>query len=152
LPIGVAWTSPDSLAQGSTVAAAVQLSRAAGTSGGIRLRLLTTQPAIKKTIKENNVDKQVDDLGRMLRLEADIVVPADQPNGEVKIFVPADLPMTPWDAALVAELLSADGKTSWQPPMPGAAVHDHAGGEIAILADASATLPLWITSGLWASG
>jgi hypothetical protein len=111
LPISVSWTSPDSLAQGSTVPAAVQLSRAANTAGGIRLRLLTTQPAIKKTIKENNVDKQVDDLARMLRLETDIVVPADQANAEVKLFVPADLPVTPWDAVLVAELLSPDGKT-----------------------------------------
>jgi hypothetical protein len=110
LPIGVAWTSPESVAQGSTVAAAVQLTRAAGTAGGIRLRLLTTQPPVKKKVKENNMDKEVDDLARMLRLETDVVVPADQPNGEVKIFVPADLPMTPWDASLVAELLSPDGK------------------------------------------
>jgi hypothetical protein len=65
---------------------------------------------VKKKIKENNMDKEVDDLARMLRLETDVVVPADQPNGEVKIFVPADLPLTPWDASLVAELLSPDGK------------------------------------------
>lgn len=110
LPISVAWSSPESLAQGSTAPATVQLSRAPGTPGSIRLRLLTTQPAIKKTIKENNMDKQVDDLARMLRLETDVVVPADQPNADVKIFVPADLPQSPWDASLAAELLSPDGK------------------------------------------
>jgi hypothetical protein len=110
LPISVSWSSPESLAQGSTVPASVQLTRAAGTTGGIRLRLLTTQPAIKKKIKENNMDKEVDDLARMLRLETDIVVPVEQNSAEAKVFVPADLPMTPWDASLVAELLSADGK------------------------------------------
>lgn len=110
LPVSVSWSSADSLAQGSTVPAAVQLPRAPNTAGGIRLRLQTTQPAIKKTIKENNVDKQVDDLDKMLRLETDVVVPAEQASAEVKIFVPADLPLIPWDAALVAELLSPDGK------------------------------------------
>lgn len=111
LPITVAWTSPDSLTQGVTVPAAVQLTRAAGTQGGIRLRLLTTQPAVKKTIKENNMDKVVDDLDRMLRLEADVVAPAESTQAEVKVFVPADLPTTAWDASLVAELLSPDGKS-----------------------------------------
>lgn len=114
LPITVAWTSPDGLTQGVTVPAAVQLTRAAGTPSGIRLRLLTTQPAVKKTIKENNennMDKVVDDLDRMLRLEADVVAPAESTQAEVKIFVPADLPATAWDASLVAELLSPDGKS-----------------------------------------
>jgi hypothetical protein len=110
-PIAVSWSSPDSVAQGSTPAAAVQFSRAAGTLGSIRLRLLTTQPPVKKKIKENNMDKEVDDLARMLRLESDVVVAADQPNAEVKIFVPADLPVTPWDVSLVGELLSPDGKS-----------------------------------------
>jgi hypothetical protein len=111
LPVGVSWSSPDSLAQESTTAGAVQLSRAPGTAGGIRLRLLTTQAPVKKKIKENNMDKEVDDLARMLRLETDIVVPAEQANAEVKVFVPADLPAAPWDVSLVAELLSADGKS-----------------------------------------
>lgn len=111
LPIGVSWSGPESLAQGSTVAASVQLSRTAGTPGSVRLKLLTTQPPVKKKIKENNMDKEVDDPDRMLRLEKEVVVPADQTGGEVKIFIPADLPMVPWDVSLVAELLAPDGKS-----------------------------------------
>jgi len=111
LPIGVAWsTSSDVLVQGTSLEAAVQLTRAANTPGGIRLRLLTTQPVIKKKIKENNMDKEVDDLARLLRLEENVVVPADKADAAAKLFVPGDLPVATWDATIVAELLSPDGK------------------------------------------
>jgi hypothetical protein len=107
----VAWSpSGDMLLQGVAAPANVQLTRAAGTPGPIRLRLLTTQPPVKKTIKENNQNKEVDDLARMLRLEKDVVVAADKNESGVAIYVPGDLPVGAWDAALVAELLSADGK------------------------------------------
>lgn len=111
LPIGVTWTTAsDTLVQGTSLAATAQLTRAANTPGNIRLRLLTNQPVIKKKIKENNMDKEVDDLARILRLNENVVVPPDKTEASPSLFVPGDLPATSWDATLVAELLSPDGK------------------------------------------
>ena len=45
--------------------ARVQFTRAAGTQGKVRLKLLTSQPTPKKTVKENNQDKVVDDIDRL---------------------------------------------------------------------------------------
>jgi hypothetical protein len=66
----------------------------------------------RKKIKENNQDKEVDDLDRALRLEGDSVFPADQKDVAVNVLVPADLARQPWDLVLVADLLSADGKSA----------------------------------------
>jgi hypothetical protein len=110
-PINVVWVpTSEALVQGTLAGAKVQLTRAANVTGPIRLRLMSTQPVVKKKIKENNMDKEVDDLTRMLRLESDMVVAADKTEADVKLFAPGDLPMTPWDATIVAELLSADSK------------------------------------------
>jgi hypothetical protein len=110
-PLNVVWTpASDALVQGLPLAAKVQVIRAANVVGPIRLRLMTTQPVVKKKIKENNQDKEVDDLARILRLAMDVVVPADKTDADVSVFVPGDLPIAPWDATIVAELLSADAK------------------------------------------
>ncbi len=113
-PIGIAWNaSPeDKLVLGSKLAARLSLPRREGTAGSVRVRLLTTQPMPRKKIKENNQDKEVDDLERALRLEGDPVFAADQKDVAVNILVPADLPQQPWDLVLVADLLSADGKST----------------------------------------
>ncbi|MEX2176465.1 MAG: hypothetical protein WD872_19025 [Pirellulaceae bacterium] len=113
-PINIVWapSESDKLMLGGKLVAKLQLPRAAGTAGSIRVRLLTTQPMPKKTVKENNQDKVVDDLDRALRLEGDPVFPADQSDVAVNILVPADLPRQAWDLVLVADLLSADGKNT----------------------------------------
>ena len=51
---------------------ACALARAAGVTGAVRISLLSTQPMPKKTIKENNQDKSVDDVDKALRLESDV--------------------------------------------------------------------------------
>jgi hypothetical protein len=112
LPLTVAWSpANDMLLQGVTTPATAQLTRAAGLPGTVRLRLVTTQPPVKKTIKENNQDKQVDDPSRQLRLVSDVVLPPDAATASAALHVPADLPTGAWDVALAAELLSPDGKT-----------------------------------------
>lgn len=112
-PISIVWLpqKADKLFLGGKLPAKVQLTRAEGTPGSVRIRLLTTQPIPKKTIKENNQDKVVDDLDRALRLEGDPVFPADQKEVTVNILVPADLPQQNWDLVLVADLLTADNKS-----------------------------------------
>lgn len=111
-PISIAWTPAESdrLTLGGKLAAPIKLTRTAGVVGNTRIRLLTTQPMPKKTIKENNQDKVVDDLDRALRLEGEPTFPPDQTDVSVNILVPGDLPQQSWDLVLVAELLSADGK------------------------------------------
>ncbi len=108
-PLNVAWVpTAEPLVPGSTPAATVQITRAANVVGPVRVKLLTTQPNIKKTIKVDDKDQEVDDLDRLLRLEADTVIPAEMSEATVKVFVPGDLPVAAWDTILVAELLSAD--------------------------------------------
>jgi hypothetical protein len=113
-PIGIEWNAgqDDKLVLGGKLAAKLSLPRREGTAGSVRVRLLTTQPMPRKKIKENNQDKEVDDLDRALRLEGDPVFPADQRDVSVNILVPADLPQQPWDLVLVADLLSSDGKSA----------------------------------------
>ena len=113
-PISIAWANPAAepkLPLGSSVPFEVQIARAAGVAGPVRLSLVTTQSIPKKTIKENNQDKQVDDLDRALRLDSQPTIAAEQTSGAATVLVPGDLPNIPYDAALQAELLSADGKT-----------------------------------------
>ena len=113
-PISIAWApgTDDKLLLGGKLPASLQLARIAGTAGNLRVRLLTTQPMPRKKIKENNQDKEVDDLDRALRLEGEAIFKPDETSVSVNILVPADLPQQPWDLVLVADLLSPDGKTT----------------------------------------
>jgi hypothetical protein len=113
-PIGIVWNGVegDKLLLGSKLAARLALTRTDGTVGNIRIRLLTSQPMPRKTIKENNQDKEVDDVDRALRLEGEPTFAADAVDPTVQILVPADLAQQPWDVVLVADLLAADGKTT----------------------------------------
>ncbi|HUY91640.1 MAG TPA: hypothetical protein VMV10_23060 [Pirellulales bacterium] len=114
LPISISWagSSPETvLPLGSSVTFEVQINRAAGVAGPVRLSLVTTQIIPKKTIKENNQDKQVDDLDRALRLDSQPTIAAGQTSGAASVLVPGDLPAIAYDLALQADLLSADGNT-----------------------------------------
>ena len=112
LPIQIAW-SPlgDKLLQGQSLAGNVQITRLPNAPGNVRLKLVSTQAAIKKKIKQDNKDVEVDDLERLLHLEPEVQIAADKTEAAATIFVPGDLPKTNWDLSLAAELLSADGKT-----------------------------------------
>ncbi len=113
-PLALVWQdfSPDTKLQlTGSVPIKLQIARAAGVAGAVRLVLLTSQPALKKTIKVNNQDQVVDDADRLLRLAEPIMLAADQNEAAAKILVPADLPLLPYDLAIMAELLAADNKT-----------------------------------------
>jgi hypothetical protein len=113
-PISLEWEPLDSetkLTLGAALAAKLRVERAEGTKGAVRLSLLTTQKTPRKTIKENNVDRQVDDVDRTLRFEAATTIAADASEGVAKILVPGDLPAIAYDLAIQAELLADDNKS-----------------------------------------
>jgi hypothetical protein len=89
----------------------VNVARAGDLQGPVRLRLLTTQVMPRKTIKENDADKEVDDPDRALRLVGETELAPDANEAQLQIAVPADLPRTSWGLAVAADLLSADKKT-----------------------------------------
>jgi hypothetical protein len=111
-PLAVSWNfdAAAPVFQGGKLAAPVEVTRAAGMAGPVRLKLVTTQPMPKKKVKQNNQDKEVDDVDRALRLEGMPVLAADAASLAVNVLIPGDLPTQPWDLSLVAELLSADQK------------------------------------------
>lgn len=113
LPLAAWWapvTPGNQLPLGSSLPLELQIPRGAGVAGRVRLSLLTTQIIPKKTVKENNQDKQVDDLDRALRLDGAPVLAADPSTAVATVLVPRDLPSVPYDLAIQADLLSADGK------------------------------------------
>jgi hypothetical protein len=111
-PISLAWTpQADKLFKSTKVPVNVRIDRKEGASGSVRLRLVSSQPMPTKTVKENNQDKTVDDPNRALRLDAEAVLKSDQPEANVNVVVPGDLPSQSWDLTFVAELLAADNKT-----------------------------------------
>ena len=112
-PIQFAWNGDpaDALLLGDKLPAKLSATRQGKVAGNVKVRLLTTQPAPKKTIKENNQDKVVDDITAALRLEGDPQLKADQQELVANILVPAELPQRPWDLVLIADLLATDNKT-----------------------------------------
>jgi hypothetical protein len=112
-PISIAWLAGenDQLYLGSKLAARLQFTNREAAKGKVRVRLLTSQPTPKKTVKEGNQDKVVDDVDRTLRLEGTPTFDIDQKEATVNILVPSDLPRQPWDLVLIAELLTPDAKT-----------------------------------------
>jgi len=121
-PFGFAWqpASDDALPLGGKLPAKVQITRAAGVTGNVRLRLVSSQPMPQKKVEQpqqprrrrgRQVPKQtVDDVDRALRLEGMPQFGADQAEPTVNILVPGDLAKQSWDVAIVAELLSPDNK------------------------------------------
>jgi hypothetical protein len=104
-PVQVAWeNSAAPLARGVAYPAQVQVVRAKGIAGAVRLSLLTSQVVPKTS------DGKQEDRNRALRIEGTSVIAGDQTRGVASILVPADLPLEVYDLAIRAELLSADGK------------------------------------------
>ena len=104
-------TSELQVAQGTFLPLAVHLERAENTSGNIRLRLISTQIQPRKKIKKGGKDVEVNDLDRTLRLVEEPLVEASKNKHTVNVWVPHDLATTPWNVAIIAELLTEDNKT-----------------------------------------
>ncbi len=101
----------DPVAAGQPVARACEDRPRRVRRGAVRLALLTSQIAPKKEVTENNQKRQVDDVDRTIRLEGTPTIAADQAETTATILVPADLANIPYDLAIRAELLAADGKS-----------------------------------------
>ena len=103
-PFAVVWEQVgNSLPRGGQLTAKVKVNRAEAVKGMVRLSLLTTQAVPK-------AKNGKDDVNRALRLEGIPSIPADRDAAEIKILVPADLPILPYDFAIRAELLGPDSK------------------------------------------
>jgi len=114
-PLQLVWDlypSDVQLVQGTQLPNHLRLQRAEGAKGAVRLSLLTTQRMPKKKIKENNQEREVDDVDRTLRFAAETVVPADAAEAAPAIIVPGDLAGIQYDLAIQAELLAEDNKTA----------------------------------------
>lgn len=113
-PLAVAWEADSAGAQlplGSRLPARVKVTRAPLAGGAVRLSLVTSQiPPQKEEPAPNNQKKRVDDVERTLRFDGAPVIPADQSEITAAVLVPADLANIPYDLAIRAELLAADGK------------------------------------------
>jgi hypothetical protein len=104
-PAQIAWENNNlSLPIGVRYPAKLKVVRSEGFSGPIRLSLLTSQIVPKTS------DGKRDDLNRALRIEGTPVIAVEQTTAVAPIIVPADLPAGPYDLAIRAELLNADGK------------------------------------------
>ncbi|MEX0676351.1 MAG: hypothetical protein WD063_04710 [Pirellulales bacterium] len=113
-PLALVWEPLESdakLALGAALAAKLRVQRAEGTKGAVRLSLLTTQRTPRKKIKENNLEREVDDVERALRFEAAPLIAADASEAAANILVPGDLPRIAYDLAIGAELLGDDNKS-----------------------------------------
>ncbi len=111
--INIAWKDAGNanVFVGDKLPLSLALTRAAGTAGNIRVRLQTTQVMPKKKIKENNQDKEVDDVDRALRLaEGMPTFTPEVADAAATLLIPGDLSQQPWTVVAIAELLSADGK------------------------------------------
>jgi hypothetical protein len=110
---GLAWSGASvepSLSAGGKMPMNLKLSRGGGTTGPVRLSLVTTQPMPRKKVKVDNQDQEQDDPDRALRLEGSPMIAADQSEATVQILVPRDLKQIPYDLSIRGELLTADGK------------------------------------------
>ena len=114
--VRVAWQAVGAggdakLPLGGKLPLSVAIQRGPKGAGPVRLRLVTTQPTPRKTVKQNNMDVQVDDVDRALRLETAPTLAPEASAAQLALLVPSDLPAGPWGFAIVAEQLSADNQT-----------------------------------------
>jgi hypothetical protein len=113
VPFRIAWLpgENDRLFLGGKLPARLQFTRTSGAEGKIRVRLVSSHPMPKKTIRQGMQQRIVDDPDRTLRLEGEPAFGPDQTEATVNILVPSDLPKQPWDVVLIGELLTKDGKS-----------------------------------------
>ncbi len=73
----------------------------------MRLTLLTTQSV---PLAKDGKNKGKPDPNQAIRLAKAVTIPADKNESAADVVVPASLALLPYDLAIKAELLSADGK------------------------------------------
>ncbi|HEY4313069.1 MAG TPA: hypothetical protein VGN12_26690 [Pirellulales bacterium] len=113
--LSVVWEAESAGTQlplGSRLPARLKIRRAPLAGGAVRLSLVTSQITPQKEVTENNQKRQVDDVDRTLRFEGTPTIAADQTEAAATILVPGDLANVPYDLAVKAELMSADGKNA----------------------------------------
>lgn len=86
---------------GGTVDAKVRFEKRSdeGLASQIKLQLVTSQVAPKKTVKVNNQDQQVDDADRTIRMANEVVWNESTSEAVAKLIIPADLPENTWQVA-----------------------------------------------------
>jgi hypothetical protein len=108
----VSWNSTDeSLPRGGEMTSQLEVQRGSASMGNVRIRLETTQPMPRKKIKEDNQEKEIDDVDRSLRLKDPILLESSQTEATAHVLIPEDLPEVEWGMIFVAELLGDDGET-----------------------------------------
>lgn len=106
-PISLVWdrADVDLLGDMRAIRCHLKATRRGNHPGKTRIRLVTSQLQPKKVIKENNQNKEVDDVERTLRLEGETVFEPGTSDIAVTLRVPADLPPRQWQIAFVADIL-----------------------------------------------
>lgn len=105
-PLGIVWEALDPrLPIGGKATAKVKLNRNAEVKGTLRVSLVTSQVVPKGR------DMRTDDVNRAIRLETVPMIAAGQTALELKLLVPADLPVMEYDVAIRIEALGADNRT-----------------------------------------
>jgi hypothetical protein len=103
-PLDVSWELAEKrLPIGGNGAMKVNVKRASGATGPVRLSLVTSQ-AVPLT-----QDKQGEDKARALRFDGVPMVSSGQSSAVAKVVVPGDLPIATYDLTVKAELLSTAG-------------------------------------------
>lgn len=103
-PIRLVWDGDSrSLPRGAVGRVGVRAERGAGASGPIRLSILTSQ-----TVPRTPDGKQ-EDRNRALRIEGMPTIPAPQTATALELVVPPDMPDSPVDVVVRAELLDKTG-------------------------------------------
>ncbi len=113
-PLGVAWAAgspPEEFFAGVKNAVGLKLLGEPSDKAAIRVRMLTTQVAPKKKVKQGNRDVTVNDVERTLRLEGAPQFNAGPAPVAVQVIAPADLPLKPVSVVFIADLLAKDNKT-----------------------------------------
>lgn len=101
----VAWSGDlpaTALGLGQITALPIRVRRAENQKGSVRFSLITSQVMPQKDGKP--------DPTQAIRLEKELVLPADQSDATLTLVTPTQLKDIAWDAAVKAELLADDGK------------------------------------------
>jgi len=112
--LGIEWepySSDTELLVGGVLPAKVKISRAGDLKGSVRLSLLSSQVPPKKSENVAGREVQKDDLTRTLRFDGTPTISPQESEAALKILIPGDLPLLPYDLAIHAEIRGADEQT-----------------------------------------
>jgi len=104
--------APETIHLGATRPMKLALTRP--DKGDVRIRLITNQVDVKKTVKKDKKDVQVSDPAKNIAIEKAVIIAAGASEGEVQMIGPVARAEGEAQIAFVAELLSPDKKTVLQ--------------------------------------